>query len=80
MSRENVEVKARRYLTEGRVNVVDVTGQTVTAAVRGAGAVYRTTHHHRRGWHCTCPARSRCAHVAALELITVVSDDHEANR
>jgi uncharacterized Zn finger protein len=75
VTRENVQVKGRRYLCEARVHVVNVTGHTVTAAVRGGGAVYRTTHDRRLGWRCSCPARGECAHIVAVALVTVVRDD-----
>lgn len=71
--REGVEAKGRRYLAEGRLTVrrVDETGGVVEADCRGAGAVYALGHD-ERGWFCNCPALGRCAHLAALELVTVV--------
>jgi uncharacterized Zn finger protein len=70
IGRENVESKGRRYLTEGRVRVIYVDGDVVRAVVRGGGALYEVTYEPGFGWSCDCPARSRCAHRVALELIT----------
>jgi hypothetical protein len=74
MSRENVQVKARRYLGEGRLRVLDVDeyGGTALGECRGAGALY-TVSRNEAGWRCDCPARSTCAHVVALQLVTVLS-------
>jgi uncharacterized Zn finger protein len=73
-ARENVDVKAARYLREGRITVTRVDGDLVEAECHGAGEVYRLGHHprHRTGWWCSCPARGRCCHLAALQLVTVV--------
>jgi hypothetical protein len=70
--REAVDVKARRYLVEARLVVRYVDDEEVRATCRGGGDVYALgfalSH---GGWWCGCPARSRCAHVAALQLVTV---------
>lgn len=73
-TRENVEAKARRYLGEGRLTVLRVDGDLVEAECRGAGEVHRLGHHPRSrdGWWCTCPARGRCCHLAALQSVTVI--------
>lgn len=68
-----VEAKARRYLSEGRLTVRLVDGDTVRATCRGAGAVYELGHDEAARWWCTCPARTPCAHVAALQLVTVAT-------
>lgn len=72
-TRENVAEKGRRYLTEARLVVEHVDGQTVRAQCRGdSGAIYELGFDHVRvEWHCTCPARGRCAHLVALMLVTV---------
>jgi len=70
--RETVTAKAARYLVEGRLVVTAVDGDHVTAACRGQGAIYRLGHDPGRGWHCSCPVRGdRCAHLLALQLVTV---------
>lgn len=71
MARENVDAKGRRYLVEGRLVVTSITADTVTARCRGNGTSYHLGHD-PRGWWCSCPARSRCCHLAALELVTDV--------
>ncbi len=42
--RENAAVKARRYLTEGRVIITAVSDSHVAASVRGDGAIYSATY------------------------------------
>jgi len=71
MSRETLEEKAARYLGEGRVRVLAMTPDGVSAKVRGSGnAVYNTRRESRR-WACDCPAwRRECCHVQALRLVT----------
>ena len=71
--RENVEAKAKRYLAEGRVRVqlCDEESGVASAEVRGNGAVYAVDHDDK-GWHCDCPARTRCAHIIALESVMVL--------
>ena len=71
--REDVETKARRYLTEGRVRirVCNQENGAAKAEVRGHGAVY-IVDHDEDGWRCDCPARTECAHVAALKCVTVL--------
>ncbi len=73
-ARENVEVKARRYLGESRLTVLQVDGDHVEAECRGTGEVHRLGHHprYRNGWWCSCPARGRCCHLAALQLVIVI--------
>jgi hypothetical protein len=70
IGRENVETKARRYLAEGRVRITYVDSDAVRADVRGGGAVWHVAYEPGYGWSCDCPARRRCCHRAALELVT----------
>jgi hypothetical protein len=63
MTRETTESKARRYLTEARL--------IVTATCRGQGEQYDLGHDPARGWWCDCPARRSCAHLIALQSVTV---------
>lgn len=71
MSRENAEVKARRYLAEGRLRVLEVDefAGTALAECRGSGALYVVSRG-EEGWRCDCPARSMCPHVLALKRST----------
>jgi hypothetical protein len=57
---------------EGRL-VVELAGDgDVRARCRGGGAVYRLGFVDGRWW-CGCPARGRCSHLAALELVVAVT-------
>jgi hypothetical protein len=69
MTSEAVAVKARRILAEGALLVVRVDGDLAEALVRGDSGIYETRHD-PDGWHCSCPARGRCAHALALRLVT----------
>jgi hypothetical protein len=71
--RENVETKARRYLTEGRVRIriCNEESGVANAEVRGNGTVYAVDHDDK-GWRCECPARTECAHVVAVKGVTVL--------
>jgi hypothetical protein len=64
----NIETKAHRLLTEGRVHLADVTG----GVVDGDGARYTVTWD-GAAWVCTCVGyahRHRCAHATAVALVT----------
>lgn len=67
--RENAEQRGRRLLAEGRLLVHAVGPSHVDATCRGSGEVHHVTYR-RGGWHCTCPALGRCAHLVALMLVT----------
>jgi uncharacterized Zn finger protein len=70
--RENAELKARRYLVEGRLEVQSVQGAEVVARCLGdEGDVYEVRWDgQRRSWRCSCPAYGpRCAHVLALARV-----------
>lgn len=71
MTRETVEAKGRRYLAEARLTVTAVDGDLVAATCRGQGEQYDLGHDPARGWHCDCPARRSCAHLTALQTVTV---------
>jgi uncharacterized Zn finger protein len=76
VSRESANLKARRYLAEGRLRVreADEEGGIVHAECRGdSGAIYVVGYDSDRRWSCTCPTFGpRCSHVRALQLITVM--------
>lgn len=68
--RESAQVKARRYLAEGRIDVLRVSEGRIYARARGDGAVYILGWANGR-WACSCPARSdKCSHLLALRLVT----------
>lgn len=81
MSRESVDAKGRRYVSEGRLAIARVDEHGVEASCRGGGAVYELGHD-GEAWWCSCPARGRCAHLVALGLVVVrgpgVDADEEA--
>lgn len=69
--REGAYAKGRRYLTEGRLILTKVDGDDIRSTCRGdSGEVYRQQHYAGR-WFCSCPAKTRCSHVVALQLVTV---------
>jgi hypothetical protein len=73
MTREGVEAKGRRYLAEGRLQVVEVGPGVVRALCRGDGTVHRLGWWRGR-WGCSCPAGAfgrQCAHLVALRLVAV---------
>jgi len=72
-SRESVEAKGRRYVVEGRLIVELVDASRVRATCRGAGSVCEVGWTEDSGWWCSCPARGRCAHLVAVQLVTVRS-------
>jgi hypothetical protein len=69
-TRENVQAKGRRYLLEGRLLVRYVDASGIKAFCRGSATVYQLGFEDGR-WRCSCPARGRCAHLVALQLVTV---------
>ena len=79
MKREDARAKGLRYVTEGRlvVRLVDEGAGVVEADCRGGGAVHRLGHRDCR-WFCSCPARGRCAHLVALQLVVAVEPPMEA--
>lgn len=69
--------KARRLLIEARLTVDEVSphGRIVATCRGDSGEVYRLGHDARkREWRCTCPARTTCSHLKALQLVTVRRD------
>lgn len=76
--RENIDAKGRRLLIEGRVYVTAVSPGIVRARVRGdRGELYRAGFEWRE-WRCDCPARGRCSHLVAVQLITIRPKDNDA--
>jgi uncharacterized Zn finger protein len=70
---ESVERKALRYIAEGRLTVRSV-GEglfPIVAECRGGEDNYVLGYDAAKDeWRCTCPARGRCAHLVALQLVT----------
>jgi uncharacterized Zn finger protein len=71
MTRETIAAKGRRLLAGGCLTVIRVEGDVADAVVQGDTGEHRVGHDPAHGWHCSCPARGRCSHVAALKLVTV---------
>jgi hypothetical protein len=69
---ENAEARGRRYLVEGRLVITRIDAKGIVATCRGSGMVDDVTWFAGSGWRCTCPARSTCVHLHALQLVTVV--------
>lgn len=72
--RENKQAKGRRLLTEGRLIVAKVGGDTsplIVATCRGdSGEVYNLGYDPGKNeWRCTCEALSGCSHLVALQLV-----------
>ena len=72
--RESIESKAKRYLAERRLTVNVVSADLVAATCRSDGVLYDTGWTPQLGWSCSCPALHRCAHITALQAITVRSE------
>lgn len=71
MARENAQHKGRRYLTEGRLTVTRVDGDDIRSLCKGQGEIHTQAHIGAGRWECSCPARGLCAHLVALQLVTV---------
>ena len=68
--RESAATKARRYLSEGRITLIDVSATSVSALVRGDGQIYAAGYTYGE-WRCDCPTPTpQCSHLIALRLIT----------
>jgi hypothetical protein len=75
VSRENSVAKGRRYVSEGRLVVRQLDGQTVQADVRGGGAIY-SCGHDECGWYCNCATfTDNCCHLQALRLVVAVKPE-----
>jgi uncharacterized Zn finger protein len=71
MGREDARAKGMRYLTSGRLVVTLVSGMEVSAVCRGDSGTVYALGYKRGGWWCDCPAFTKCAHLTALQLVTV---------
>lgn len=71
--RENAATKGRRYVAEGRLTLreLDEHAGVVMGDCRGDGATY-VVGRDERGWFCSCPAKTRCAHMVAVGLVVAV--------
>ena len=70
MPAETVARKAARYVLEGRLQIVSMGGGHVRASCQGGEQKpYTVAIDHDGERRCSCQARGRCAHLAALELV-----------
>jgi hypothetical protein len=75
MTREDAITRGRRLVAEGRLIVNYVSGRVITAVCRGdSGAIHRCGFDPGRGWWCACPALTKCAHLHALQLVTITPE------
>ena len=73
--RETTEQKALRYLAERRLTVEvvhedDLSGLVIAATCRGGDDTVYDLGFEAGEWWCRCPARVRCAHLLALQMVT----------
>lgn len=69
--REDFRTKAVRYLGEGRLTVRRVGASTILASCRGDSAEIYDVAYDGGRWSCSCPAKTRCCHQQALQLVTL---------
>jgi uncharacterized Zn finger protein len=70
--RESIQVKARRYLAEGRVEILTRLPGQALARVRGSEEVHTVRWERGHGWSCDCEAGARrCSHRVAVALVIV---------
>jgi hypothetical protein len=75
MARETTHAKALRYLIAGKLRVIRVTPDEITAVITGDTGTYRLGWHRRvrGGWYCMCPAYTpACCHLIALKVVVTV--------
>jgi len=67
---KNIDDKARRYLADGKVNVIHAAPGDCEVAVQGSKPEPYRVRLVGATWSCPCEARSwRCAHVVAAGLV-----------
>lgn len=67
VGRENIATKGRRYLIEGRLTIRYVGVNRIAAHCRGTEETH--TLGFDEDWACSCPAKGRCSHLVALQLV-----------
>lgn len=69
---ESAWAKGMRLLASGRLIVQRVDpGGLIVATCRGDSGIVYNLGFDGKEWRCTCPARGRCAHLWALQTVTV---------
>jgi len=69
----DLEAKANRLLTDGRVFIRWSTPEIVSAVVRGDAGIY-DVRLDRGHWSCPCPARVTCSHMTAVMRVTLPTE------
>ncbi len=69
VGKENIRVKGRRLLIEGRLLVVHIDQERIIAFCRGSELIHKCGFE-RGSYFCSCPAKSLCSHLVALQLVT----------
>jgi hypothetical protein len=69
--RENAASKGRRLLVEGRLRIRSAGPAVIVATCIGDSAEVYHVGYEPGGWHCSCPALTRCSHLTALMLVTL---------
>lgn len=82
-ARESSDEKGRRYLIEGRLEIVYVKPSVpeIRALCRGDSAeVYRLGWSPQIEWWCGCPVKTaNCSHLAALKLVVTVPNREQTS-
>jgi uncharacterized Zn finger protein len=73
MPREDALTKGKRYLTEARLQVVTIEPDLIQATCKGSGVEWHLGWR-PGGWWCNCPARTLCAHLVALQCVTIAPE------
>jgi hypothetical protein len=75
--RETAALKARRLVSEARVQILRASRDTFTARIRGDSGLYSTMYE-SGVWRCGCDHRAKttaCSHVLAAQLVWVPGGD-----
>lgn len=58
-------------ITDLRQSFDTIRAKSIVGVCRGDGETYSLGYDsRRRAWSCSCPAKSKCAHLVALRLVT----------
>jgi hypothetical protein len=67
--REDARTRGRRLLAEGRLDVIALDPREIRATVKGDSGQRHELGYSRGRWYCSCPARTQCSHLYALQLV-----------
>ena len=80
MPRETALQRGMRFLLEGRLVILRVNDERIEARCRGGSGEIHDLGFDERGWHCSCPALTRCSHLHALQAVCLtpsIGDDRD---